>query len=593
MPLPGDILGGVYQIVDEIGKGGAGVIYRAYHLNLQKYVVVKKIKDNFVGVLNARGEVDILKALHHTYLPQVYDFIQMGNEIYTVMEYIDGKDLNYYIKNGYSFDEATLWKWIMQLCEVLDYLHKHGILHLDIKPANIMVTQEGDICLIDFNISLPDMSNEIAGISQIYSSPEQFQKWIGTLYATEDRLIVLDERTDIYSLGATFYEMMTGYQPSPRQGEMIPLESFQLNYSKMLVNMIAKMLKYDRRKRFLNMEKIRNEIRHVMRSENEKNTLRTVFGVMLASIIILFTFFGAIIYRNYGMVTREERLRVQEKEIELAELIENGEYEKAYQEGVQFINVDGELLDKLKGAKQSIFEKILDASIGMENYAVARTYVTELLKIEQKTEYYQDSAIIEAYSENYDLAQEYIDKAKAVGGSSNDIQRLEAEIYVAKEEYEQAILLYEQLYQIDNNISYLRKIAELNLKASLQEEAGSKKASSFLLEAISKYEDIEKLGFATFEDQKNLVQAYIKANWNDRALTLLSQMSKQYPDYYYLYRDMAIIQYNQEIKKNLSERNFSKVRDNANKAKELMKKNAINENDDQLENLLDILEALP
>ena len=127
MPYPGEVLSGLYQVVDEIGKGGAGIIYRAYHLNLHKYVVVKKIKDNFVGVLNARGEVDILKSLHHTCLPQVYDFLQIGNDIYTVMDYIEGHDLKYYIDGGYRFEEAALWSWLAQLTDVLEYLHNHGI----------------------------------------------------------------------------------------------------------------------------------------------------------------------------------------------------------------------------------------------------------------------------------------------------------------------------------------------------------------------------------------------------------------------------------------------------------------------------------
>ena len=160
MPYPGEILAGTYQILKEIGKGGAGIIYLAYHMNLRKYVVVKKMKENVVDVLNIRGEADILKSLRHSYLPQVYDFLQVGTEIYTVMEYIEGRDLQYYIESGYRPDEQTLICWLTQLSEVLVYLHKHRILHLDIKPANIMVTSEGDLCLIDFNVSLESEEND-------------------------------------------------------------------------------------------------------------------------------------------------------------------------------------------------------------------------------------------------------------------------------------------------------------------------------------------------------------------------------------------------------------------------------------------------
>ena len=132
----GDIIGGMYQIIREIGKGGTGVIYLGYHFRLQKQIVIKKIKEDFTGRVNVRAEADILKKLHHTYLPQVYDFLAVGTGIYTVMDYIPGHDLQYYLDNGYSFPEKTVIRWMKQLCEVLCYLHtqKPKILHSDIKP---------------------------------------------------------------------------------------------------------------------------------------------------------------------------------------------------------------------------------------------------------------------------------------------------------------------------------------------------------------------------------------------------------------------------------------------------------------------------
>ena len=77
----GEIIGGMYQIIREIGKGGTGVIYLGYHLRLRKQIVIKKIKDNCAGRINVRAEADILKRLHHTYLPQVYDFLAVGTGV--------------------------------------------------------------------------------------------------------------------------------------------------------------------------------------------------------------------------------------------------------------------------------------------------------------------------------------------------------------------------------------------------------------------------------------------------------------------------------------------------------------------------------
>ena len=141
------IVDDVYQVIEEIGSGGMGVVYLAYHLRLEKYVVLKQIKNPSVSTAMLRNEVDILKSLHHPYLPQVYDFIEFEGDIYTVIDYIDGYDLNCYIDNGWQFTESQLIKWLRQLCEVLSYLHTHypPVLHTDIKPGNIIITTGGKL----------------------------------------------------------------------------------------------------------------------------------------------------------------------------------------------------------------------------------------------------------------------------------------------------------------------------------------------------------------------------------------------------------------------------------------------------------------
>ena len=195
----GDIIDGRYQIIREIGTGGTGVIFLGYHLHLQKQIIIKKTKENFADRMNVRAEADILKGLHHTYLPQVYDFLAVGSGVYTIMDYISGHDLQYYLDHGYSFPEKTVICWMRQMCEVLEYLHtqKQKILHSDIKPANIMITEEGNICLIDFNISLDgENTKEIQGISQYYAAPEQYECAIDKLFGRKSGFF-LDDRLDI------------------------------------------------------------------------------------------------------------------------------------------------------------------------------------------------------------------------------------------------------------------------------------------------------------------------------------------------------------------------------------------------------------
>lgn len=129
------IINDTYQVVEEIGSGGMGVVYLCYHLRLQKYVVLKKLKNSYDDISALRNEVDILKSLHHQNLPQVYDFIRYEGDIYTVIDYINGYDLNYYINNGYYFSESQLIKWLRQLCEVLVYIHSRTPAVLDRKSV--------------------------------------------------------------------------------------------------------------------------------------------------------------------------------------------------------------------------------------------------------------------------------------------------------------------------------------------------------------------------------------------------------------------------------------------------------------------------
>lgn len=175
----GTILENTYEIIEEIGAGGGGIVFKAKHLRLQTEVVVKKIKDEVRGKVKSRQEADILKNLKHPYLPRVYDFIETDDGVYTVMDFISGESLDAAVEKNGKFPQKKVRKWAEQLGEALDYLHSQNppIIHSDIKPANVMLTNEGDICLIDFNISLA-MGGEMAsavGISAGFSPPEQYR----------------------------------------------------------------------------------------------------------------------------------------------------------------------------------------------------------------------------------------------------------------------------------------------------------------------------------------------------------------------------------------------------------------------------------
>ena len=176
----GQIIAEIYEIEQMIGSGGGGIVYLGRHLRLNKQVVLKADKRTLATRPEAlRREVDMLKNLSHMYIPQVYDFVEQNGVVYTVMDFIQGESLDKLLDRGEYPSQPQVIQWAVQLLEALKYLHSrppHGILHGDIKPANIMLRPNGDICLIDYNIALAlgEDGAVRVGASRGYASPEHY-----------------------------------------------------------------------------------------------------------------------------------------------------------------------------------------------------------------------------------------------------------------------------------------------------------------------------------------------------------------------------------------------------------------------------------
>ena len=321
MPLIAD----TYKIIGEIGSGGGGIVYMGEHTRLGKKVVLKADKRNLSAKPEVlRREVDALKNLSHTYIPQVYDFIEEGGVVYTVMDYIDGDSFDKPLKRGERFSQAQVVEWACQLLDALVYLHSrppYGILHADIKPANVMLTPQGDIRLIDFNIALA-LGEEGAiavGRSFGYASPEHYgqdyssgnvtqgvntgivtdiapneMSDIETVLESKEQLsssgsssgkkkIMLNVRSDIYSLGATLYHIMTGERPAQNATEVKPMS--RSNFSSAVIDIIAKAMNPNPNLRYQTAEEMLHAFKHLRdndpRTRRYKRT-RTVMSVLLA-----------------------------------------------------------------------------------------------------------------------------------------------------------------------------------------------------------------------------------------------------------------------------------------------------------------------
>lgn len=325
------IIASTYQVIREIGSGGGGVVYLATHLRLGKFVVLKADKRGLTQKPEAlRREVDALKNLSHTYIPQVYDFIEENGVVYTVMDYVEGESLDKPLKRGSAFPQATVVQWACQLLEALNYMHTrppHGILHGDIKPANIMLTPQGDIRLIDFNIALAlgEKGAVRVGFSQGYASPEHYgidyagiaqtQRMAGveTVVTAQAETVVtgnvtfvpptdgghkssrsaeaspstlLDVRSDIYSLGATLYHLLTGVRPAREAAKVIPISD--LNISPAVAAIIEKAMQPCPDDRYQTAAEMLDAFEHLY--ENDPRTLHYKKAVRI-TIIFLCTLF--------------------------------------------------------------------------------------------------------------------------------------------------------------------------------------------------------------------------------------------------------------------------------------------------------------
>lgn len=325
------IIASTYQVIREIGSGGGGVVYLATHLRLGKFVVLKADKRGLTQKPEAlRREVDALKNLSHTYIPQVYDFIEENGVVYTVMDYVEGESLDKPLKRGSAFPQATVVQWACQLLEALNYMHTrppHGILHGDIKPANIMLTPQGDIRLIDFNIALAlgEKGAVRVGFSQGYASPEHYgidyagiaqtQRMAGveTVVTAQAETVVtgnvtfvpptdgshkssrsaeaspstlLDVRSDIYSLGATLYHLLTGMRPAREAAKVTPISDFTI--SPAVAAIIEKAMQPCPDDRYQTAAEMLDAFEHL--HENDPRTIRYKRAVRITAVLLCVLF---------------------------------------------------------------------------------------------------------------------------------------------------------------------------------------------------------------------------------------------------------------------------------------------------------------
>ncbi len=262
-----NILQNRYRLLDQVGTGGFSAVYKAEDLQTHRIVAVKAVslrglsaQEKIEATDAFNREVSMLTTLHHRNLPRVYDHFTDPECWYLVMDFIEGVSLERYMEergeNRLPLDEVL--DLGLLLCDVLDYLHSRHppIIFRDLKPANIMLTRDGHVFLVDFGIARrfkPGQARDTIPFgSPGYAAPEQYGKTQTT------------PRADIYSLGAILHQLLSGDDPSQNAFKFAPLPQHSVVLTQ-LNKLIASMVEVEQEKRPESIKRVREELEQINR----------------------------------------------------------------------------------------------------------------------------------------------------------------------------------------------------------------------------------------------------------------------------------------------------------------------------------------
>lgn len=250
-----------YEIQRQLGSGGSARVYLAYDSVSGRLRAIKEILPFPCGgaYVSARREAEIVWKLKYPYFPEIFDILEDGGSDYIVMEYLQGETAAQRLRRTGPVPWTEAVRWGKDLCLMLNYLHQSSppMVYRDMKPENIMIQPEGNLRLIDFGAVIEATGQEMAPQflmgTRGYAAPEQF------VFGSP-----MDARTDIYALGMTLYQLLTGRDPGELSGRDAPVFLRKDSIPRRMKKIIRRCTEKEPARRYQSCEELREDLEDML-----------------------------------------------------------------------------------------------------------------------------------------------------------------------------------------------------------------------------------------------------------------------------------------------------------------------------------------
>lgn len=275
-----EIIDSKYEILKLLNTGGMNsAIYLALDKKLNRQWAIKKVRKSSSQTTSMlMAEASIMKNLDHPMLPRIVGIEEDPKFFYIIMDFVQGENLKTVVASSGPQAQDTVVSWGVKLCDVLTYLHGKGIVYRDMKPANIMLSPDGNIKLIDFGIAREYKENASEDTTALgtegYAAPEQYEGKGQT-----------DARTDVYGMGITLFQLLTGVNPSSYQENIFSIRLQNPNLSSGLDKIILKCTNKDPKKRYQSTEELKKALLNYRKLDDkflkkQKKVIKKFFALL-------------------------------------------------------------------------------------------------------------------------------------------------------------------------------------------------------------------------------------------------------------------------------------------------------------------------